>query len=134
MKAIVTPSIVLLLFTTTALPSPTLGFVSATGNQVCAAAHSKTKLTVQKIMRDDIAKELQHLGTEIKNHILHTQPPDAAAANSVVDEGDTSSEPHSHLVVVDEESIIHKLRDEMRERDAQYRSMLQGIQDAVAGK
>jgi hypothetical protein len=121
MKAIVTSSFLLLLIVT-ALPGSTLGFVAA-GTRV-RAAHSKKP--VRNMMRDDIAQELQHLGTEIKKHVLHKQP--AAAADSSVDK-DTSSESH----LEEESSTIHKLRDDMRERDAQYRSMLQGIQDAVAG-
>ena len=130
MKGIaVTSSFLLLLFITTALPSRTLGFVPAPGTRVHAAIHSKKVTLVQNIVHDDKAQELQRLGTEIKKHILHKQP--AAADSSVTVNEDTSSEPTLHLKT--EESTIHKLRDEMRERDAQYRSMLQGLQDAVAG-
>lgn len=125
MKAIVASSFLLLLFTTTVFPSSTLGFVQAPGTRV-QAAHSKT--IVQNILRDDIAQELQHLGTEIKKHVLHKQP---ATSNSSVAEKVTTPESKSHLL--EEESTIHKLRDEMRARDAQYVSMLQGLQDTVAG-
>jgi hypothetical protein len=124
MKAIATP-LLLFLFTFTALPSSTLGFVPAGTRVRAVAALCLKKAPAQNTMRDDIAQELQHLGTEIKKHVLHKQP--AAAGSSAVDK-DTS--PESHLK---EESTIHKLRDEMRERDAQYRSMLQGVQNAVAG-
>jgi hypothetical protein len=139
MKAIATFSLLLLLFTTAALAGGTLAFVPAPGNKVPRAApHSTTNRerarpfhSNMSNMRDDsmkIAQErLQHLGTEIKKHILHTQ---------VVDEGDTSvSKSQSHPTEEHEESTstIHKLRDEMFERDAQHRSMLQAIQDAVAG-
>jgi hypothetical protein len=130
MKAFVSSSFLLLLFTTTALPSRTFGFVPAPGTRVRAAAHSKKLTLVQRnIVRDDVAQELQRLGTEIKEHILHKQP--AAADSSLVDKN-ASSESTSHILETDE-STIHKLRDEMRERDAQYRSMLFGLQDAVAG-
>jgi Skp family chaperone for outer membrane proteins len=122
MKAIITSSLLVLLLFTTALPSSTFGFVPA-GTRV-RAAHSK-KPVLQNIMRDDIAQELQHLGTEIKKHVMHKQP----AADSSVDEDTSSASQH----LAQEESTIHKLRNEMRERDVQYRSMLQGLQDAVAG-
>jgi hypothetical protein len=121
MKVIITSALLWLLFTS-ALPS-TLGFVP-TGSRV-RAARSK-KQPVQNIMRDDIAQELQHLGTEIRKHILPKRP---ATADSSVDKDTSSASQH----LVEEECTIHKLRDEMRERDAQYRSMLQGLQDAVAG-
>jgi hypothetical protein len=127
MKVIIT-SALLLLIITTALPRSTLGFVP-TGTQV-RAVHSK-KQPVQAIMRDDIAPELQHFGTEIKKDVPHKQPAAAAAAADINEDKDTSSASQQHLA--EEESTIHKLRDEMRERDAQYRSMLQGLQDAVAG-
>jgi hypothetical protein len=56
-------------------------------------------------MRDDVAQELQRLGTEIK-HILHIQP--AAAGSSAVADEDISSQSTLHLET--EESTIHKLR------------------------
>jgi hypothetical protein len=130
MKAIVTSSsFLLLLFTTTALPGDTLGFVPAPRTRARVAIHSKKLTLVQNIVRDDVAQELQRLGTEIKKHILHKQP--ATADSSIIVDEDASSKSTLHLAT--EESTIHKLRDEMRERDAQYRSMLQGLQDTVAG-
>jgi hypothetical protein len=136
MKAIATLSFLsLLLFTTTALPGGKLAFVPAPGNKVRAGAASVRMNDI--MLRDDsmnIAQELQHLAAEIRKYILHKQPPAANAAaatdssvnSSVVDEGDTSSaESHSHLT-------IQELRDEMLERDAQYRTMLLGFQNVVA--
>lgn len=118
MKTIATLSCLLL-----SLALPSLGFVHTRTNQVLVVrAPHYSPVLLQSIMRDDIAQELRDLGKEIKKHVFMHKPAefDELQANA-------------NANTVTESSTIHRLRDEINERDVQYRKMIQELQETVAG-